>query len=230
MVGQDVIHAAGIIDQDEADLLFECGFTHLGFPFRLAKNKPDLTEQEAARIIQGMQSDATALLITYLHNPEEVIELCEQLGVTYVQLHGAVSIDELSRLKDLRPDFTVIKSLVVREGNQADLLEDVAKTAPFLDGYITDTFDPRTGATGATGMVHDWSVSRRLTADSPRPLIMAGGLNADNVADAIRAIRPAGVDVHTGIEGPNGRKDPVLSRRFVTEARQAFKGVSRKDR
>ena len=182
MIGQNVIHAAGIIDQAEADLLLDCGFTHLGFPFRLAKNKPDLTEQEAARIIRGMPSDATALLITYLHNPEEVIELCEQLGVAYVQLHGDVSVDELERLKRLRPDFSVIKSLVVREANQADLLEDVAKTAPFLDGYITDTFDPRTGATGATGMVHDWDVSRRLTADSPRPLIMAGGLNADNVA------------------------------------------------
>jgi len=165
MIRQQVIHAAGIIDQDEADLLLECGFTHLGFPFRLAKNKPDLTEQEAARIIRGMPSDATALLITYLHDPEEVVELCEELGVTYVQLHGDVSVDELSRLKVLRPDFTVIKSLVVRDGNQAELLEDVAKTAAFLDGYITDTFDPRTGATGATGMVHDWNVSGRLVAD-----------------------------------------------------------------
>jgi phosphoribosylanthranilate isomerase len=222
MVGTGVIHVAGVIDQDEADLLVECGFTHLGFPFRLAKNKPDLTEEEAARIIRALPDDATALLITYLHEPEAVISLCEELGVSYVQLHGEVSVDELARFKVLRPQFTVIKSLVVRDGNQAELEEEIARTSAYLDGYITDTFDPRTGATGATGKVHDWNVSRRMVEVSPRPVILAGGLNAENMGDAIRAVQPAGVDVHTGVEGLDGRKVRELCRRFVEGAREGF--------
>ncbi len=227
MVGTDVIHVAGVIDQDEADLLLECGFTHLGFPFRLAKNKPDLTEEDAARIIRGLPGDVTALLITYLRDPEAVVALCEELGVSYVQLHGDVSVEELSRLRTLRPEFTVIKSLVVRDGNQAELEAEIASTSSYLDGYITDTFDPRTGATGATGKVHDWKVSRRLVEISPRPVILAGGLNADNVGDAIRAVRPAGVDVHTGIEGLDGRKDGEVCRRFVEAALGVFGRVYR---
>jgi phosphoribosylanthranilate isomerase len=53
-------------------------------------------------------------------------------------------------------------------------------------------------------------------------VILAGGLTADNVRAAIAAVRPAGVDAHTGVEGPDGRKDPALVRRFVAEARRGF--------
>jgi len=85
-----------------------------------------------------------------------------------------------------------------------------------------NTFDPVTGASGATGRVHDWEISRRLVASSARPLILAGGLNAGNVRQAIRTVRPAGVDVHTGIEGDDGRKRYDLTRRFVEEAQVGF--------
>jgi len=94
--------------------------------------------------------------------------------------------------------------------------------SPHVDAFIVDTYDPATGASGATGKTHDWAVSRRLVAVSPRPVLLAGGLDAANVARAIRTVRPAGVDVHTGVEGPDGRKDPVRVRAFVAAARAAF--------
>ena len=91
-----------------------------------------------------------------------------------------------------------------------------------MDAFITDSFDPDTGAIGATGKVHDWQVSARLVDLSPRPVILAGGLNPDNVRNAIIQVRPAGVDVHTGIEGSDGRKRRDLVERFVAEAQAGF--------
>jgi len=226
MVGGNAIHVAGIIDQDEADMLLECGFNHLGFPFRLAKNKEDLAEKVAARIIRSLPGDVSALLITYLTDPKQVIALCKELGVSYVQLHSDVSPAMLATLKTAWPELTVIKSLVVRANNLAELEQQVKSISRYVDGYITDTFDPATGATGATGKTHDWAVSRRLVEISPRPVIVAGGLDADNVGDAIHRIRPAGVDVHTGIEGQDGRKDRGLSCRFVVEAQAAFERLT----
>jgi len=73
-------------------------------------------------------------------------------------------------------------------------------------GLITDTFAPETGAAGATGRTHDWSVSRRLVELSERPVLLAGGLTAENVRRAILEVRLAGVDVHTGVENAAGRK------------------------
>ena len=69
---------------------------------------------------------------------------------------------------------------------------------------------------------HDWDISRKIVEISPVPVILAGGLSADNVRAAIAAVHPAGVDVHTGIETEDGRKSPELSRRFVGEACAAF--------
>jgi phosphoribosylanthranilate isomerase len=84
-----------------------------------------------------------------------------------------------------------------------------------VDAFITDTYDPTTGRSGATGKTHAWGVSRRLVELSPKPVILAGGLTPENVRAAVLAVRPAGVDVHTGVEGPDGRKAPRLVEHFV---------------
>jgi phosphoribosylanthranilate isomerase len=220
-----VIHVAGIIDQAEAEMLVECGVLFLGFPFRLAKHKEDLPEKEAGRIIRSLSPDVTCLLITYLSDPRQIVELCREIGVSYVQLHGDIGIDELASLKSVWAELRIVKSLIVGDANLAELEQEIDKTAPYVDGYITDTYDRSTGAMGATGKTHDWLIDRRLVEISPRPVIIAGGLNPDNVREAIRQVHPAGVDVHTGIEGPDGRKDRELARRFVAEAKRGFAGI-----
>jgi phosphoribosylanthranilate isomerase len=82
----------------------------------------------------------------------------------------------------------------------------VSKLSPFVDAFITDTFDPRTGASGATGKTHDWRVSRRLVEISARPVILAGSLTPENVTRAILEVRRAGVDSHTDVEDSRRRK------------------------
>ena len=74
-------------------------------------------------------------------------------------------------------------------------------------------------------MTHDWEVSRRLVEYSPKPIILAGGLDPDNVRDAILQVGPAGVDAHTGVEGADGRKSHALVTRFVAAARDGFRMI-----
>ncbi|MBU1694337.1 MAG: phosphoribosylanthranilate isomerase [Verrucomicrobia bacterium] len=220
------IQIAGVMDQAEADLLVRLGATHLGFPLRLAVHKEDLSEVDAAAIIGRLPPSCPGVLITYLDRSDAILEFCRQLGARHVQLHGHLPPEEAARLRERDPGLFVIKSLVVRPGNQAQLEADMRSLEPFVDAFITDTFDPRTGASGATGKTHDWSVSAELVKVSPRPIILAGGLRPENVHDAILRVRPAGVDAHTGVEGPDGRKDEILVRRFIEEARRGFEVVS----
>lgn len=226
MLERGMIQVAGVIDQAEARLLIDSGVAYLGFPLRLPVNKEDLSEAEAAALIRRLPSSVHAILITYLDRADEVIAFCRELGVHMVQLHGPIAPEELAKLKREWPELIIIKSLVVRGDNLDELKRTIAATAKFVDAYITDSFDPETGAEGATGKVHDWKIDRALVALSPRPVILAGGLNADNVREAIRQVCPFGVDVHTGIEGPNGRKDPYTTCRFVSEAKAAFAAVT----
>ncbi len=216
------IQIAGVIDEAEARMLVAAGVNYLGFPLRLPHGGEDLDESAAATLI-GSVSDAECVLITYLDDAREIDGFCRELGVTTVQLHGPVSVDALGELKRLNPGLDVIKSLIVRENNLAELRATVDATAAHVDAYITDTYDPQTGRSGATGKVHDWSLSRALVKLSPRPVILAGGLNDANVAEAIAAVAPAGVDAHTGVEGVDGRKDAGKVQRFVERALGAFR-------
>lgn len=217
-----MVQVAGVIDRAEAQILIDCGVEYLGFPLRLPVNVEDQSEEEAAALIAALPETVHAVLITYLDKAEEVIDFCRKLDASIVQLHGPICTEELIKIKLAAPQLKVIKSLVVRANNLAELKKTLAATAPFVDAYITDTFDPESGAEGATGKTHDWTIDRQLVALSPRPVIISGGLNADNVAEAIRTVRPAGVDVHTGIEGADGRKDEEMSQRFVSEVQKAF--------
>lgn len=216
------IQIAGVIDAAEAGLLLDCGVRFLGFPLRLPVHREDLPEAAAAAIVRSLPSSAHGVLITYLDRADEIAALCSQLGVGVVQLHGDVPRAELERLAARAPDLTVIKSLVVGLHAPAALEARVAELGGWVDAFITDTWDPATGATGATGQTHDWAVSRALVECSPRPVILAGGLTAENVAEAIRVVGPAGVDSHTGVEDAAGRKDRDKVARFVAASRAAF--------
>ncbi|WP_328746996.1 phosphoribosylanthranilate isomerase [Streptomyces sp. NBC_00285] len=217
-----LVQVAGVIDAVEADMIIAQGADWLGFALRLPSGKDDIPEQDAAVIIKGLAAPHAGVLISYLTDAQEISDFCHELGVVAVQLHGDVETGQLRRLKEIRPDLFVLKSLVVKQDNAEELLKLVDDTHAFVDMYITDTFDPRTGAKGATGLTHDWNVSAELVRRSPKPLMMAGGLNPENVGDAIRAVRPAAVDAHTGLEGPDGRKDRAKVAKFVAEARRAF--------
>jgi phosphoribosylanthranilate isomerase len=219
---KNLIQIAGVIDKEEAVMLMNAGVDYLGFPLRLTVNKEDLTEDEAAEVIKIITPPHRAVLITYLNNAEEIISFCEKLNVNIVQLHGKISKEELEKTKALRPNLEIFKSLVVAADNYSDLEKTVNILSPWVDAFITDTFDPVTGAEGATGKTHDWSISKKLVEISPKPVIIAGGLNPSNVNKAIMEIHPAGVDVHTGVEDRSGRKNLEMVNKFVQEAKEGF--------
>ncbi len=219
---EGAIQIAGVADADEARLLVECGVDFLGFPLRLDVHREDCTQEEAARIVAVLPERVEAVLITYLSEPREVAALAAELGAGWVQLHGRVEPEAVALLRRIAPRLRVAKSLVVHGGDAPELRAALARYAPHVDAFLSDSFDPATGASGATGRTHDWAISRELAALSPRPLVLAGGLTPENVRRAILEVRPAAVDAHTGVEGPDGRKQRALVQRFVSEARAGF--------
>lgn len=223
---KDLIQIAGVIDKEEAIMLMNAGVNYLGLPFRLPVHKEDLTEDEAVEVVKIISPPHNAVLITYLDNADEIINLCSKLNVNIVQLHGKISKEELKKTKLLRPDLEIMKSLVVAENNYPELEKTVNALSAFVDAFITDTFDPATGAEGATGKTHDWSISKKLVEISPKPVIIAGGLNHTNVRKAILEIHPAGVDAHTGVESKDGRKNFDLVKKFVEESKEGFAQIN----
>lgn len=210
-------------------MLLAAGVDWLGFPLKPELHREDLPAGQVSEMIASFGIGDRAVLITYLKDASKIEGLVAQLGCRRVQLHGDITIGETHRLKSSAPGLYLIKALVVRPGNLDDLEDTAREFGPHVDAFITDTWDPQTGARGATGKTHDWDASRRIVETATRPVILAGGLTPENVGQAIMRVGPAGVDAHTGVERPDGMKDPALVRAFVEEARRAFAVLKRKD-
>ena len=230
MINRPVIQIAGVLDQQEAFMLCDSGVTHIGFPLRLAYHPEDLSDRQAHDIISGLPEDVSKVLITYLTAASEIGELARYLGTDTVQLHSQPSRESLAQLRTMAPELRIIRSLIVGEADVTDLAREARAQSDLVDFFLTDTYDPATGASGATGKTHDWKISRVLARRCGRPLILAGGLKATNVRQAIREVEPAGVDAHTGVEGPDGRKDLRLVEAFVREAQFGFREVKDESR
>ncbi len=198
------------------------GVDYIGFPFRLDFHAEDTSEEEAADIILSLPKQTQPVLITYLNKAEDIRLLMDKMHCNVVQLHGDIDLPELKKLRAQDSDIAVIKSIIINNDDIDVYKRQVDIFAGLADAYITDTFDPATGAKGATGKTHNWDISAAIREYSPQPLILAGGITPDNVYAAIKHVKPAGIDCHTGVEDSTGRKDKAFVEKFVNRARKAF--------
>jgi phosphoribosylanthranilate isomerase len=211
------VQIAGISSLDDALAAERAGADALGFTVRLPSGVHDgLTEATARGVIATLPPFITSVAITYVDTARTAVDLCRYLGVTAIQLHGPFPSHDLPLIRAALPHLKLIRAVHVT-GPEA--LAQARALERRVDALILDTYDPATGRQGATGKTHDWAISRQIVDQVRVPVILAGGLTPANVADAIRAVRPWAVDVHTGVEHPDGRRDLPALRAFIKRAR-----------
>jgi len=144
----------------------------------------------------------------------EWMEIIEKCGAEYIQVHSDMSFEEFERL---RSEFGGVISKAFKVPRKSDNPEKVAeKTANLMEMYKADYYLLDTGK--GSGITHDHRVSREVVKAVKRPVILAGGLNPDNVAGIAGYVKPFGVDVSSGVEGDDG-KDASLIRLFAERAK-----------
>lgn len=182
------------------------GVDALGFAF--TRQSPRYLEPEAARaIIRLLPPFVVTVGLFVDQETAEVASACRTSGVQLLQFHGAESPAQCAAA-----GMPYVKAVRMRAG--VDLAR-LAETYADALALLVDSFDA--GAAGGTGTAFDWhSVPR----DVPKPVILAGGLNAGNVARAIATVEPYAVDVSSGIEAAQGVKDKVKMFEFMREVRK----------
>lgn len=212
------VQIAGVSSYEEAAFIAECGGDAIGLTLRLPTGIHDgLTEAKARSIVAALPPFVSTVVITYVDNPREAIDLCRQLGVDALQLHGDFPERQIDMIRAALPHLKVLRAVIVTDESAIDRALMVQNR---VDAILLDSFDPVTGHRGATGKVHDWSLSRRIVEAVRKPVILAGGLTPENVMDAIEQVRPWAVDVHTGVERPDGTRDFDAIRRFIHAAKR----------
>jgi phosphoribosylanthranilate isomerase len=215
------VQIAGVSSLEEAIFCAEVGVDAAGFTLELPSGIHDgLTRRRARHIIRRLPPSIIPVVITYVQSADDACSLVLEVGARAIQFHGGISDEQIVRFREVCPAIRTIGRVTV-SGEQA-LFEAARFVPPSWDALILDSFDPATGSIGATGLTHEWSLSARIVEASRVPVILAGGLNPDNVAQAIAMVRPHGVDAHTGVENSDGTRNFEKIKRLAQAGLKAF--------
>ena len=141
----------------------------------------------------------------------------QQSEITTIQLHSEIAPSSVERLRGRIPHLKIFKSVSVISADSVVYPEAFEQ---LVDGFVLDSVNVATDQVGGTGKTHDWSVSREIVMRYPDiPIILAGGLNSENVRSAIEHVRPFGVDVNSGTKAADGFKDPRKMEAFIVQAK-----------
>lgn len=201
------VKVCGVTTSDDARAAVAAGVDAIGLNF-VPSSKRYVTPETARRIVEEVGRERVSWVGVVADEPlARLVELRELVGLEWLQLHGHESPEDLERCLPAAYKAVSIASAA-----------DVARAEAFGgDRLLVDAHAP--GQLGGTGQSFDWSLVGELVRR--RRVVLAGGLRPDNVAEAVRRVRPWGVDVASGVESSPGRKDAEALHRFVSEARAA---------
>lgn len=202
------IKICGITNRDDALEAAELGADALGFNF-YPESPRFISPEKAAEIIFQLPPFITPVGIFVNETEERVREVQAKSGIQVLQFHGDESPEFCERFES-----RVIKAIRVKDRESLHSIVHYKVTAMLLDSYVD-------GLQGGTGKTFDWDLARN--AAILRRIILAGGLTPENVAAAVKKVKPYGVDVAGGVEKEKGVKDFDKMKKFITEVRKAAK-------
>jgi phosphoribosylanthranilate isomerase len=227
------VKICGLTSREDLRVAVEAGADAIGLLVDVPVDSPrEIDIQRAVELAEAAPPFVTTVLVTMPDSPERVVELARAIEPDAVQIHGGLGVGDIAYLS-ASVDAQVLKVVDAAEPETARRYDDVA------DALLVDSVDDE-GA-GGTGRTHDWERTTEFAADLDSPVVLAGGLTPDNVADAVRSVEPFAVDVASGVEwsddetasrsetrpsestgSSRGRKDPDAVADFVANAKRAY--------
>jgi phosphoribosylanthranilate isomerase len=198
------VKICGITNLDDAMAAVRYGADALGFVF-FPESPRYITPEQASQIVRALPPFVTTVGVFVDRTPEDIQDIMEISGLEAAQLHGSESPDTCGEVR-----CKVIKAIRVKELSDLEPLDHYKVSAYLLDTYSPDSF-------GGTGRIFNWDIA--VEAKRFGPIILAGGLTPDNIAEAVQHVRPYAVDVSSGVEAKKGLKNHEKLRLFIQRAK-----------
>ncbi|QUR67769.1 phosphoribosylanthranilate isomerase [Mycobacterium spongiae] len=210
----------GIGTAEDLVAAVDAGADAVGLIVGTTHHSDDEIPVDQARVLAAsVPAFITIVLVTHLVDGTAILDLAEAIGVDTVQVHGEVDPQTLRDIWVRRRSLRIIRTIHVTGESAIAAAHEAHRCC---HAVLLDTRTP--SRLGGTGLTHDWAISRRIAEalrKEGRGVILAGGLDATNVASAISAVQPHGVDANSRLKNTNGRKDPASCRAFVCAATNA---------
>ncbi len=203
----------------EAQLAIRYGASALGLVSAMPSGPGVIEEAQIARITANIPPGIASFLLTSQQDPHIVIEQQRRCRANTLQLVDRFTINGYENLLEALPGISIVQ--VIHVTGEESIEEAVAVT-PYVHAILLDSGNPALDVKelGGTGRIHNWEISRQIRQVVNVPLFLAGGLNAENVAQAITTVRPFGIDICSGVR-TRGKLDEEKLLRFFHSIAQA---------
>jgi phosphoribosylanthranilate isomerase len=207
------VKICGITRKEDLDAAAVAGADAVGFVVGVASSPRNLSLSEAEKLIRQVPPFVKSVLVTVTRSIDD-FEMYEKLNPDAIQIHGE-NLHAAASVRLKIPNTLLIGAVNAQHANDVDV---VSRASKLFDAVLLDSF--ANGRYGGTGVVHDWELSKRFKqVIHPKPLILAGGLNPENVAEAVRTVQPYAVDVSSGVERQPGIKSHQKIVEFIKNAK-----------
>ena len=198
------IKICGLQDKSDLDGALAAGADAVGFVVEVERSRHCITAADARELVRNVPVFVKSVVVISPQDIDEAVRLSRETNADLLQVHSTLCAGDISALKGLVPQKVIVASPAESE--------EVLAMAAVADAVLLDTY--KDGMLGGSGVAHDWNVSAALARRLSVPVILAGGLQPENVCEAVRMVRPYAVDVSSGVE-TDGRKDALKMRAFV---------------
>ncbi|PCR91118.1 phosphoribosylanthranilate isomerase [Natrinema ejinorense] len=211
------VKICGLTSESDLAAAIDAGADAVGIICDVSVETPrEVSIEQATALAAATPPFVTSVLVTMPGDPEEAIELVEEIEPDAIQIHSELCAGDLAYLR-ANLETELLLAVDADDPTAAEAYDDI------VDALLVDTVSEEGG--GGTGRTHDWDRTRLAIEDLESPLILAGGLTPANVGDAVRTVEPFAVDVASGVEERGGVKDIDAVRSFVDRAKNARKPV-----
>lgn len=213
------VKICGITNKKDLQAAVRTGADAVGFITGVKSSPRNLTLGEAKDLIYQVPLFVHSVVVMVPNNVEEIKNLINNLRPNVIQIHGNLNAHDFSVIKEEYPNLFLIKAIkAVPQKINKRAVEALKK----YDAILLDSYTK--GKYGGTGIIHDWDLSLKIKQIiHPIPMILAGGLKPENVAEAIDYVQPYAVDVSSGVEKKPGIKDYQKICDFINRAREIRK-------
>jgi len=208
------VKICGITNEEDALKASILGADYLGFLVEIEFAEDKVTRQKAKNLIRKLPLEVTPVFVTYLKTSKPIIEIAKEINPHIIQLHNDITTEEIGKIRKSLPQIKLTKTISVIS---KDSIDEAKKYEKYIDFILLDTKAGKRKA--GTGKTHNWDISRKIVKEIKKPVFLAGGLNPDNVQEAIKKVKPYAVDTNSGVKSKPRKKDYKKLELFIKRAK-----------
>lgn len=201
---------------EEALLAIELGASAIGLVSKMPSGPGVISEERITKIAAQIPLNIESFLLTSQTQSGAIVDQVKKVKPTTIQVVDRIQSNVYNLVRQELPHIRIVQVVHV---NSEEALEEAKLVEDYVDGILLDSGLANSNVLGGTGRKHDWKISERICQEISKPVYLAGGINSENLIEAVETVKPDGIDLCTGVRS-NGYLDQAKLERFFARVKE----------